>query len=566
MRIYIGWGEQPGYEPVIHSVDDGGVLRFRMKQREGEAALATLTMKAEQYKKFAKAWCFISFQDRELHHIFSGQKGGVPRKKKFDLVEIDYVALWPNAFEQLGALRDRLKEEATFEPLLFQGDNVVDVLEGRNELFYWNRTSGQVSLSDLFHGKSSIDITPFALEHSLKQHIRNRPLERIKVTLEAAWVQDAHGEFDIAPLIARKFSGGIINTLSPKGLIQSWPKIGDHLGTEKQTLGTGFQVVESMLKPLNLAGAFHAQLPTLTQEIVAEENGKPKAIQLKRFWFKSHLAVGWQYRQKRREFSHIRLEQDCAMGQKVGNVRRLHLKLGKLSKGECFLKSYGSFFTTTRGHKVIAAAHEIAKAHLAASARCFEIQVDIPFKELWRIDLDTTVKLCHESLPAGWIEGKVIGFEARASFEDTRLVLKIATSLGTGVIKHKEAPEASHLDNLVSTSHGQVWTTPSGMKFLSCHGQIPAEGILDPTRFYRGDFVRSLDIDGCGEKQELALANAPYPSGQNWQELLAQQGTKINLQFMNLETKPCLEHHIHIDTLSRFSGPRQTPEGGLYGF
>jgi hypothetical protein len=331
-------------------------------------------------------------------------------------------------------------------------------------------------------------------------------------------------------------------------------------------MGAGFQVAESMLTPLNLAGAFHGQLPTLTQEVVVEENGKPKAIQLKRFWFKSRLVVGWQYRQKRREFAHIRLEQDYMMQQKVGNVRRLHLKLGKVLQYEGFLKSYGSVFTTTRGHRVIAAAHELAKAHLAASARCFEIQIDMPFKEIWRIDLDTTIKLCHESLPGGWIEGKVIGFEARASFKDTRLVLKIATSLGTGALKHKEAPEASHLDSLVSTSHGQVWTTPSGLQFHSCHGQIPAEGILDPTRFYRGDFVKSLHIEGCGEKQELALANAPYPSGQSWQELLGEQGTKINVQFMNLETKPCLEHHIHIDTLSTFSAPRQIPEGGHYGF
>jgi 4-aminobutyrate aminotransferase-like enzyme len=81
------------------------------------------------------------------------------------------------------------------------------------------------------------------------------------------------------------------------------------------------------------------------------------------------LILGWQYRQKRKETVRFALEQATQLDGTIRPLARtLNLRLQEVAN-----PSESTFFLTRRGRQAVEHALEIARAHLAASARCLEI-------------------------------------------------------------------------------------------------------------------------------------------------------------------------------------------------
>jgi hypothetical protein len=580
-------GDDAGFGPVAAcALGDNGVVELRVQQCEGEAAVATLTLLQRVWEENGKGWCTLYHQKESPYPIFCGRHVGLARVKPGGLVEVNYVAVAPSALDDLKVLVALLKKGALYDGLFYDDDNPVQVLEGRSNLFYWDRLTGNVSVCDVFAGRSTVDISPYVMAGSLKQRMTGRPLAGVDVTLEANWVQRAQGEFNLYPYLERAFTAGRINTLTPESLLNGWPKVGDRLGTSPGQGNAGYQVVESRLSPLDsgglirrrgFGGALSGGAPcgavrdggalrgrggglayaTLTPEMVFVDKGQTVPYRFERFWFEGRLVVAWQYHQKRREKAHLSLNQHTLLPGQTQGRRHIHIRLGALDQALPH-SAAGSFFTTTRGHGAMAYGLEIARAYLAASARCMEIEIKLPIECLGLISVDTSVRLASPELPGGEITGKITAYRAVQRYLKSFIWVKIAACVGTGELIHHNAavnpltysPDYGGIDTAGAVQ------TPTGIRFKTVYENLPTQGMGNPIKLNPGDFVQHIKAIYDGDEQIDALQSGQYPQTQSWQGILGTHPTAIEIALTNLETWPCLEHNLTVESLTTYSAPQ----------
>lgn len=136
------------------------------------------------------------------------------------------------------------------------------------------------------------------------------------------------GEVNIAQRIASSFPGGLINTLIPKALQNSWYQEGQKLGR------TGYWVVKSSLKTIQppQTGILNIY-PTLTPGLLSfnDTDQQEKMIKARHFWMSATLILGWRYRQRRQETVQFTLVQNTQLDGKIRpRTRHIRLKLQKI--------------------------------------------------------------------------------------------------------------------------------------------------------------------------------------------------------------------------------------------
>lgn len=538
METFFTWIPSPTeiFDPRTHKRKDLDIFNLTVEQREGEIAFAVLTAKTPSSP--LRQHALIAYGD---HLLFRGKLEGLPLYKDKNLIELHFTAESEDADEHLHALGHTLKHPPYWDELFidpFHHDKPSELLEARSSLFSWDRTTGQVKLSDIFKGQQHLLLTDAQIfKDSLKIRFTTPPLESIQVQVVCEWVQLLEGEADLAPLIARQFSKGMINTLTPKTFKRQWPKPYTPLNR------SGYSILESDLKEVipPYTGSLDVY-PTISPTFCVLDNNRPTQKRIRRCWLQAKLVVGWFYKQKRREIATFTLKHKTSFGT-IGKKRTLALHLQ--SAGDT---PRASFFHTDRGRQALIHAIEIARCHLAGSARCLEIELTIPFEQGLTLTTDHTIALKVPQLPH--LQGKLVAY--RLTRENNTAWLKIAVAMGAHREPTKPSSQASYVqDDYASLGPQGIHSTPSGIRFNDYSQQNPKEGVLVPLT--AANLIETLTIHAEGAEQIAWIVSNQYPTRDRPLEAL--EPTQIRLELRDLQTKDVLEHVIPIEILDPWSAP-----------
>jgi len=535
------------------------IFSLIISQKEGEIASAKLeVLRGDAFSDAPLNGTFVYQNNDQTEVIFKGKRVGFPRQIDSNLAQVEYTSEPDDAPMQLHNLAQSLKTPPFYDDLFVEvGDeNPVNVLEARSDLFVWDRRTGTASLTSLFQGDRVLDLSDSILEGSLKLSLGDTPLDSITIEVSAEWIQQADGDINIFPKIAKKFPKGLVNTLTTEQLTKQWPKVGDKIGPEASLKQSGYQVVKSTLRPITppntgILGIY----PTVTPEITTLVDGKPCAVRLKRSWFKGDLWLYWHYFQKRREVLRFTLNQSSKLSGRIRpRQKRLTIQLQSV-QNHLVNRAASSFFISPRGRLAVIHALEIAKAHLAGSSRCVEVEFEVPLSHASDISLRDSVRLKSDKIPGDLIVGKVIGYTFSITPESALARIKLGIAAGSPV--DFKAPEPKTEDIYCNDEQESYFKTPSGIAFKAYDNQTPTQGILHPLGLTIHDFIKGVQVQGTPEKQFQHLLENEYPNRDDTLGALADVPTIIDVQLLDLRTQPVLEHTIDLDILNTWSSPDQ---------
>jgi len=555
MSTCFAWRRQDeGFDPCRHTRCDLEILELRLDHREGEVALATVTVAQFKPPDADQYHAFISCGETL---IFSGRLVGLPIKIANGLISLEFTAEPLDVAIQLQGLASTLKHPPFWDPAFVDADgesDPVEWLDAHSALFCWDRLTGKVCVSDLFQGRHVLDLTDVFFEDSLKVTLAETPLSHISVNLTAEWIQEATGEISLGGKIAAAFPGGMINTLTPHALQRTWLQEGQKLGK------SGFWVVKSHLETVTppntgVLGIY----PTLTAEFMVwdEVTQTSRPLRAKRVWMSGTLVLGWHYRQKRRESVRFCVRQKTQLD---GTIRPLARTLN-LALQQVTPDVGGTFFLTCRGRQAIEHALEVARAHLAATARCLEVEVTLPFEFGLALSMDHSIRLVDpriSSTNGGEVVGKVVAYQLCQEGAKAYAWVRFAVSIGS----EAEPPPLPEHTFYVEPSYGDTGVpcyhqTVSGIVYASYAHQQPAQGIVRAEDLSVNDLVQNVFVSYDAERQIKALQSQQYPVRQNIKAVLEEIPTVISLDLLDLKTQDVASHVIHLETIGAWTAPCQ---------
>ncbi|MES2252814.1 MAG: hypothetical protein V4482_03910 [Pseudomonadota bacterium] len=537
MKLFFAWIESNEvFVPEIHMCEDLRIFKCVISQRETEAAVARLlTDSAIESSKDAKRHTkeprhgIISFYDgTKARVLMRGKLVHIPRYAADGLLEWELNAEAVDAAAQINRLVEKLKADPTFESGFYTHVGLADVLESRMEIMCWDRETGRLALSNILHGTKHEIITDEILGDSLVVKMGVTPVNAVHVTMEVNWQQRYTDVINLAPLIARKFTCGIINTLTIGALAKSWPHEGDKIGLVKTRKNTGYHVVKSWLKrlPKGLNGFASTTVP-----LYMSENGKePRLRTFHHGWFKGCLWVNWEYKQPCREVVEFSMLNASPVA--GGQVRHLQFRL---ADADAYLEkaSAATVLRTDRGNRLLTYAKRVAQAHIVGASRQLEVEFCVPFERLWHVNLDTTLDVAYEGLPGGRVVGKVISYQLRATSKCWVVWVKIAAAMDAV----NQAESADHVPIAAEFVDDCISEGENDWPLVKVSGDVPR----DPSLFRLADLVESIVVKGDGAAQLEVLQAAQYPASVHYRDALQDEAFSLEVQFMDLQPKPLCE-------------------------
>ncbi len=138
------------------------VVQLALTHQEGHVACASLVV--GNFTPPCAAYMAI-FEDDLL--LFQGAVSGQFEHQQH-LTKVQVIGIAPTFEADLKTLLTELTPY--YNPAFFQTSvpKPSDYLETRNKLFYWNRTTGKIGLSDYFKGQNCIDVSGKYIDTSFK--------------------------------------------------------------------------------------------------------------------------------------------------------------------------------------------------------------------------------------------------------------------------------------------------------------------------------------------------------------------------------------------------------------
>lgn len=538
MKTYFAWSNHQPFDPTDHARMDLDILTLSLTHKEGEVAQVILTaLNAPDVGGRFGQTAYMSYGSPENPQLFfKGRLAGLPECLTPHKTRLIFCAIPDDLEAQLSTLESSLKHAPFWDPLFVpptDEQHTGEWLEGRSELFDINRTTHQVRLCSIFQGHETVTVAP---EHLFTNHLKvtvdDLPFAYADVTVQSEWVQHAQGEFNAFPQIARHFSGQMVNTLTPRALINAWPESGVRLQR------SGYTILSSRLREITPphTGALHLY-PTLSASFTHKERPNQR---LKRKWFKGRLDIGWSFRQKRQETVTYRLHHAHKLTPAhPQHGKKLFFKLQALDvdrtgQGPALESSEkGVFFETARGQEAIRHSIHRAAAYLAARGRCVRLTCRVPFDIAlhWGPATSLIFEEIGTLLPqffsqvhtlTGKIKNIILNQSATHAYADVTVLLSPGMS---------DAPA------------GTLTDTP-----LTIEGLTPPEGIQDPSAL---TFIQNIQIanDGAAQSEWLQAEGTP--------DLAQLPPTQILLDLHSLKTKGVMQRFYRIKERLTFASPRQ---------
>jgi hypothetical protein len=501
------------------------IFKLSISQKEGEVALAKLLVPtAHAFRGFQRKACIVSIDGAHETILFIGQQISFPKQIQGNLSEIELSAAPNNAPEQLQALSEELKSRFPYNALFFdQNDpSASDVLEASPHLFFWDRATEKVGITNIFKGRQTLDFSDHLLESGFSMRLGDAPYSGVQVNVRAKWIQTLDGELDLFPFIERCFPKNKINTLTPHFMQHHWPKVGSNITRTYNQKRSGYQVVESCLKCIQppYTGALNVY-PTLTPEITP---GK----RLKRYWMDGKLVVSYHYRQKHQETASFLVPHHH---QPLGGMKRIKTLNLTLQKIENPISS--TFFETSMGQECIDFAKRMAETILANSARCLEIEGYVPLDKAVDISLDHNVFLSLDILPEKHVVGKVVAYKLIKTFDQELCWFRLLVSAGIS------DGQESVLEKIPTSA--------------------PFEKSLE--NYAPQDFIKSIDVQWNAEEQQAQIQRNTISAPQEAQEILSTRGTTITLKLADLRTQEVISKVVSLKACQPFQAPQQIKLG-----
>ncbi|MEN8237081.1 MAG: hypothetical protein ABFQ95_06020 [Pseudomonadota bacterium] len=617
MNFSFAWIDtHESFDPQLHCKEEEKIFSLQIRQREGGLAAAQITVanpKVGLLGQARKRYGLITYQ-KQL--IFRGRVVGMPVHIEGEAVRLLLIAQPEDYHRQLQQLMQTLKTPPYWDELFVHDATKyrpLEALEARSALYYCSRTSGKVSISDIFTGNQHIDLGGNFFRNSLQVRVNEAPLSSVTVELSAQWSQQGYGTCDITPQLLAQFPYGLLSTYTGKDLEAKWWKQGEKIGR------TGYWVESSYLKEVSppYTGILNLY-PKLSPKLwaPAKKVGEPpQQIRLKRHWYQAELRLGWHYQQTRCEVArftlnhstqplmpasprtrHLRFrlqkivglshawraQHGYTRGFRVVHEDKIYRCLRRHRSGEVFENKYwrclgqgshsdpqssrANFFTTDRGRQAILHSLERAKAHLAASARAITIKLHAPFDTLCNITTDHSVTVADERLPGGRATGKVMGYRLCVEGKSGKrwVEVELGVSIGAKQILFEGASKPTSLyveSNYVQPDFqvdlGQKTTTQSGVELGYWRHQGTSKGVLYPSALKDRDFLQDIEVQHDPDTQLQHMLQNQYPRSFNLKHTLLQKPTNLCLQLKDLSTQPRLTHEVVIPVLSSWSPMRQ---------
>lgn len=610
MDFSFAWvdAHEPFY-PQRHCIEAEKIFSLQIRQREGGLAAAQITVpnpKEGLLSKNRKHYGLITYQKKLL---LRGRVVGMPVHIEGEVVRLLLVAQPEDYQKQLQHLMQTLKTPPHWDELFVSDaakNKPLEVLEARSALYYCSRTSGKVSISDIFNGSQHIDLGGNFFRDSLQVRVNEAPLTSVEVELSAEWLQQGYGTCDVTPQLLAQFPYGLISTYTGKDLEDKWWKPGEKIGR------TGYWVESSYLKEVNPPNTGVLNLyPKVSPKIWAapEKVGDPpQQTRLKRHWYQAELRLGWRYQQTRREVVRFSLKHSTQPLMPTSpRVRRLRFRLQKIVEssyqwrshhgytrgfrvvheskiyrcfkrhrsGDIFDSQYwqclgpgqhsdsqshrAHFFTTDRGQQAIQHALERAKAHLAASARAITIKLQAPFDVLCAITTDHSVTVEDDRLPGGRVTGKVTGYRLCAEGKLGKRWVEIELGVSVGKKQRVSAQKAkSSMPVYVEAGYLKPESAiDSDIELGDWLDQEASKGVLYPGALRDRDFLQNIEIEHDVDVQTQHLLHNQYPQSLSLKHVLSEKPTDLRLRLKDLSSSPRLTHEIVIPVLSVWSPPQQ---------
>ena len=461
--------------------------------------------------------------------VLNGKLAKPPKQLSGNLYELVLTQIFPNQTSQLLSLRKQLTKNGAHKLFTrYERFNFPhEWLDNNSRLLYWT-SKGKISLSNIVKGNTTHNLSKSLLEEP-KFSYTQIPLRTVKVNLRAEWSQIISGYMDIAPMIARKFYGGIINTLTPDALLTNWPSAGKRLG------GSEYRIAESSINEIKppKTGVLNIY-PQTTPVILDYSDGNLKEVKGRYCWYKASLLLSWATKQKRQEIASISLNNSLATAEKT---KILNITLQNICDYDPAQASRASFFNTKTGIKAIEHAIKIAESHLVASSRCLRVEVTVPLEIGLALSLDDDIIVPHKNLIGKKLTAKVnsIKLQIRAD----RAIAKI-TALATYTGKAKSTMSATKKYTVKDCIQEDILTSGTGISFEI---KEPQED-LDEHK----SIVEDINVSNDGNSQTQALLANQYPKTQSARKVLAGLATNISVRLKPLVKQNKVRHYHVLPT------------------
>lgn len=636
MKFKLVWNGDAGFEDenifAFKIFQKEGYMAKAFVQLETKN-LPAFAVKGQKKSLFVASLYGLSIREEKLQKelLFKGTLLSLPQNPHEGLSTIILEARHPQWEKSLEDLHKKQRAGPFWDPLFVKEEEISnprESLEAQGALYCWSRTDGGVQTSDLFWGRKSLNIGKRFFKDSLKVTQKTAPLKQVKVVLRTQWLQRYEGVLNLTAVLRQALPGGLLSSLTGTLLRQSWWR-----GAEKKQ-SRRYWIKSTRLKeitppktgPLGVyprsSRVFWVRDPS---GILADSTDARFPLCFKRAWFKPFLTLGWRYQQRRQEIVKFTVKNpDISATSDGAQSRTLHLNLqnivgenhhwrphhiytkgfrvvykggiyrciqrhktGNLFNPDLWQKvranghvadqaSRATFFTTDRGVKAVEHAMNIARSHLAASARSYRVTFKAPFDALKGISLDHNVILKDPRLPRGGVKGKVVDYalmaDGQSGFYEGQVTLAVA---GDG-LRHPENPEnettfkqAVKEITTVSKSFAPGYMVDSfqgrsPLTYDDFSDQTPRTGLSNPATLRAEQLVESLRIHHEGAEQDQLLSQggtqAPQASKESILRLLRNHPTRLKLRLKDINGVEMLTHHIQIRNVSPCLIPQQWGE------
>jgi len=628
MSFYFAWvDEGEKFRPEHHKRNDEHIFNMDIVEKEGGIPYAKVHIshpKVGLLDAGRKQHAMISYEnDQGLHLLFKGKVVAFPRKIDGETIEIEFIAEHENSQDQVQELTKTLQSKPYWDPLFVQKgyeNDPSECLESSNQLFQWCRTTGRVTLSNLFYGRKTLNLGGNFFYDSLQMRVCGSPLENIQVNVHVSWCQQYRGQTDLSHLFRGMFPSGIINTYSGPDLQQKWWRRDEKIGR------SGYWVDEAFLKEIPAPNTGVLKLyPQYSQKFrVSPEDPLKRihhdSVRLKRYWYKGKLVLGWNYKQRRKETLSFTLKQNVqSLGAIQNRTKTLNLYLRDInaeheykhwqsnrdypagdfvyvegqiyrclndhkSKAEFkddtlnwhrmrdknvyqYHNTQGAFFVTDRGKQALEHAFEVARSHLQASARAVEISVECLFDHGVELSCDQSLEIHDDRIPGGKAIGKISEYRLIARGKEGKFWAQIKCVCALGEQKNQDEPVQIEANNYVVDefleAHQPQLVEPlitrsrTGIAYRSFADQMNQDPLHYPEMLTGIDLVEGLEVLNNANEQEEHLQQNQYPASHDLIGVLNHKKTDIRLVLRDLRSIHCKSQQYNVDVLTTITPPSQ---------
>lgn len=223
--------EGEAFDPITHAREDLEVFSLTISHDEGEFARAEIEIQNPRLALTDKR--ILISEDGTL--VFDGYFTAVPRGALDETVDVEAVARPKDADDRIAALVATLKTAPHYDSLFVPEDaqdDPAEVLAGWGRVLAWPRTTHAVEAVDILgDGGAALTVEPFV--GTVDLDITDSVPTTASLNVSVQWNQILTKSFDVGEFP--------IETMTPDGVIDNWPKIGSELSS-------GFRVIRSEIR------------------------------------------------------------------------------------------------------------------------------------------------------------------------------------------------------------------------------------------------------------------------------------------------------------------------------